>query len=136
MEEEKDPSEYLNEKQKLFCKLFVSKEFFGNGTLSYCEAYDKDPEDVKEYSSARHSASLLLDNVNISKHINNLLEDGGLNDAHVDKRMLFLINQNEDKSTALAAIKEYNKIKGRTDKTLKLPGGEQIEEITIKVKTS
>lgn len=107
----------LNEKQLLFCKLFVSKDFFGNGTLAYCEAYDKDPEDVKQYNSARHSASMLLSNVNISNHINNLLEASGLNDQHIDKRLLFLINQNEDKSTSLGAIKEYNKLKQRiTDK--------------------
>lgn len=112
----------LNEKQLLFCKLYVSKEFFGNGTLSYCEAYGKDPNDLKDYNSARHSASILLGNVNISKHINNLLEETGLNDQFADKRLLFLMSQNDDKSTALGAIREYNKVKGRVTDKLEVKG--------------
>ncbi len=112
-EEKENPADSLNEKQLLFCRLYVSREFYGNGTLSYCEAYGFDPSDIKQYNSARHSASHLLNNPNISQHINNLLEEGGLNDSHIDKRLLFLINQNEDKGTALGAIKEYNKLKQR-----------------------
>ncbi len=112
----------LNEKQLLFCNLFVSKDFFGNGTLAYCEAYGFDPEDVKQYNTARHSASHLLNNHNVSQHINNMLEDSGLNDNHIDKRLLFLINQNEDKSTSLGAIKEYNKMKGRITDKLEIKG--------------
>lgn len=114
---EKSEPEELNDKQALFCKLYVSKEFFGNGTLSYCEAYGFDPEDLKEYNTARHCASHLLAKSNISQHINNLLDEAGLNDQFVDKRLLFLMAQNEDKGTALGAIKEYNKLKQRiTDK--------------------
>lgn len=113
----KEGKSELNEKQLLFCRLYVSKEFFGNGVLSYCEAYNLDPNDQKDYNSARHSATLLLKNVSICKLINDALEADGLNDIHIDKRLLFLINQNEDKGTALGAIKEYNKLKQRiTDK--------------------
>lgn len=107
----------LNEKQLLFCNLYVSKEFFGNGVRAYAEAYGLDIETLKGYNSAKHSASVLLDDINISKHINNLLDEAGLNDNFADKRLLFLMSQNEDKSTALAAIKEYNKLRQRiTDK--------------------
>ena len=121
MEENKIGGE-LTEKQLLFCNLFVSKDFFGNGTLSYCEAYGLNPDDQKQYNSARHSASHLLAKANISQHINNMLEDSGLNDNHIDKRLLFLINQNEDKGTALGAIKEYNKLKQRIIEKLELKG--------------
>lgn len=110
--EQKDKSE-LNEKQMLFCRLYVSKDYFGSGVLSYCEAYNKDPNDPKEYAHARHNASMLLAKENICKQINDLLDSEGLNDSHVDKRLLFLINQNEDKHAALGAIKEYNKLRER-----------------------
>lgn len=112
----------LNEKQLLFCQLFLSEDFFGNGTLAYCKAYGFDPTDVKQYNTARHNASHLLAKNNVSQHINNMLEEGGLNDNHIDKRLLFLINQNEDKSTALAAIREYNKLKQRITDKLEVKG--------------
>jgi len=45
------------------------------------------------------------------------LDGAGLKDSLIDKRLLFLIFKNEDKGTALQAIKEYNKLKNRiTDK--------------------
>lgn len=112
-EEKENPADKLNEKQLLFCKLYVSEDLLGNGTLCYCKAYGYDPNDIKDYNNARHNASHLLSNNNVSQHINNLLEEGGLNDQHIDKRLLFLINQNEDKGTSLGAIREYNKLKQR-----------------------
>jgi len=118
MQEDKEGvKDKLTDKQLLFCLYYVSEETFGNGVRSYCKAYGVNYDDAKQQGQARHSASILLDNVNISKHINNLLDGAGLNDSFIDKRLLFLISQNEDKGTALQAIKEYNKLKNRiTDK--------------------
>lgn len=105
----------LNPKQERFCQLYVSKEFFGNGTESYAEAYDIDLS--TKYKSAQAAASRLLSNVIILDRINELLDDSGLNEQHVDKQHLFLINQNADLAQKMAAIREFNKVKGRiTDK--------------------
>ena len=108
----------LNEKQKLFCELYATnREFFGNGTQAYIEAYDIDLTKKGAYASARVDASKLLTKSNILKQINELLDLGGLNDQRVDKELLFLIEQHSELGTKLGAIKEYNKLKERiTDK--------------------
>ncbi len=104
----------LNEKQELFCKLYASdREFYGNGTQSYIEAYEPDTSKPNWYKGAQASASRLLTNVIVLKRINELLEAGGLNDAFVDKQLEFLITQNADFSSKVAAIREYNKLKTR-----------------------
>jgi phage terminase small subunit len=103
----------LNEKQKLFCKYFVSEDFFGNGVKSYCKAYGLDPNDFKEYNSAKTRAYELLTNVDILSCINEQLEEAGLNDNFVDKQLLFAIMQNADLSSKVKAISEYNKLKAR-----------------------
>jgi hypothetical protein len=115
MEEEGGQEETgeLNEKQKEFCRLYVSEEFFGSGVNTYLEVYDVDRTKKGWYNTACASASRLLSNVNISQYINKLLEDAGLNDQFIDKQILFLISQHSDFSAKLGAIREYNKIKGR-----------------------
>lgn len=113
----------LNPKQELFCKLFASdQEFFGNGVQAYAEAYDIDLSKQGGYSTARSNASRLLTNANILERINSLLEHGVLNDQFVDKQIAFLITQNAELSTKLGAIKEYNALKQRVTKKLKLEG--------------
>lgn len=129
-ENKESAKDKLNAKQLLFCAYYVDSETYGNGVRSYCKAYGVDYEDAKLQSQARHSASMLLDNVNISKHINDLLEEGGLNNEFIDKRLLFLISQSEDKSTALQAIKEYNKLKNRITDKLEVTG---IFDISLKL---
>jgi hypothetical protein len=106
-------SSELNEKQLLFCKLFVSRDFFGNGTHAYAEAYDKDLEDVKQYNVCKVAASELLTKPNILTRINEELTDAGLNDNFVDKQLLFTITQNADFSSKVKAISEYNKLRQR-----------------------
>ena len=109
-------SEELNLKQDEFCKAYISKDFFGNGTQAYLEAYGlKDEEDKHTitYDTARVNASRLLTNANILKRINSLLEEGGFNEQNVDKQHLFLINQHADLKTKMNAIKEYNRMKER-----------------------
>ena len=106
-------SSELNEKQLLFCKLFVSRDFFGNGTHAYAEAYDKDLEDPKQYNVCKVAASELLTKPNILTRINEELTDAGLNDNFVDKQLLFTITQNADFSSKVKAISEYNKLRQR-----------------------
>lgn len=106
--------EKLSLQQQAFCELYSSdREFFGNGTQSYIEAYDIDTSKPNAYKVAQASASRLLSNVIILNKINELLELRGLNDAFIDKQLEFLVTQNAELSTKLAAIKEYNKLKSR-----------------------
>jgi len=113
----------INPKRELFCELFASdKEFFGNGTESYIEAFNIDIRKKGAYAGARASASRLLTNANTLKRINELLEVGILNDAFVDKQIAFLITQNAELGTKLGAIKEYNALKQRITKELELGG--------------
>jgi hypothetical protein len=65
------------------------------------------------YGAARTGASKLLANVSISKYINELLEEQGLNNQFVDKQLAMLITQHADLNLKLAAIREYNKIRDR-----------------------
>lgn len=114
-----DDSTKLSPKQLMFCELFASdREFFGNGTESYIEAYDVDLTKKGAYNGARASASRLLTNANILKKINELLDLEGFNDVAVDKQLKFVIAQNADLSSKVAGIREYNKLKSRiTDYT-------------------
>ena len=103
----------LNPKQELFCQLYATeREFFGNGTQSYIEAYDPDQSKPNWYRTARSRASELLTNPNVLARINKLL-DVTLNDQHVDKQLALVITQNADYSSKVAAIREYNKLKQR-----------------------
>lgn len=109
----------LNLRQEKFCQLYSTEvEFFGNGTQSYIEAYDIDVDKKGAYNAARANASELLTKANILERINELLELAALNDTFVDKQLSFVITQNADFGSKMAAIREYNKLKARiTDKT-------------------
>lgn len=110
----------LNPNQELFCKLYASdREFFGNGTDSYVEAYDADKSKPHWYRSASSSATRLLKDASICKRIREYLELGGFTDEGMDKELLFVAQQYGDLSSKVSAIKEYNKLKKRTeDKTV------------------
>lgn len=118
----KDRKTGLNEQQKKFCDLFMSKDFYGNGIESYAIAYEKDLTNPREYNSCKAAASKLLTTNNILTYINQLMEEGGLNDAHIDKQLLFIINQNADFGSKIAAIREYNKLKQRITDKMKIEG--------------
>lgn len=109
----------LNPKQERFCQLYAGdEEFFGNGVQSYIEVYDPDTSKPNWYKTACSRASEMLSNPKVFNRINNLLEESGLNDAFVDKQLLFVINQHADFKSKVAAIREYNKLKQRiTDKS-------------------
>ncbi len=117
----------LNPKQEKFCQLYATeKEFFGNGTQSYIEAYDPDQSKPNWYKTARSRASELLTSPNVLARINELL-DLTLNDQHVDKQLALVITQNADYSSKVAAIREYNKLKQRiTEKVDHTSGGKPI----------
>lgn len=106
--------ETLNPKQELFCQIYSSDgSCFGNGVDSYMEVYDVDKSKPNWYKTACAAASRLLSNVKICKRINELLEEQWLNDGFVDKQLLFLLSQHDEKSVKLWAIKEYNALKAR-----------------------
>jgi len=108
----------LNEKQELFCKYFVSKDFYANGVESYAAAYGLDLSNPKNYNTAKVNASKLLTNTNISSYITQMLDDAGLNNNFVDKQLLFVISQHADLNAKMKAIEQYNKLKQRiTDKS-------------------
>ena len=107
----------LTPKQEQFCKNFVSaSEFFGNGVQSYINAYGIDVEEKGQYDVAKIGAYENLTKPNINERINELLEDQGLNDANVDKQLGLVINQNAEFGNKVAAIREYNKLKKRTER--------------------
>lgn len=109
-----DESQKLTPKQERFCILFGSdKEFFGNGVQSYIEAFDPPRQNKGWYNAARADASRLLTKASILQRINEVMEEGGLNDVHVDKQLLLVITQNADFTSKVAAIREYNKLKAR-----------------------
>ena len=109
----------LNLQQEEFCKLYATdRDFFGNGALSYAKAYGINLERKGAYNLCAASASRMLINANILKRINEYLDIEGFNDENVDRQHLFLINQDADLKTKMAAIKEYNALKKRVDGAL------------------
>jgi hypothetical protein len=116
-----DPESGLTPKQEKFCEIYTTMEtgHFGSGVKSYAEAYEINLTD-KTYNSCKVNASQLLKSQKIIDRINELLEEGGLNDQFIDKQMLFLISQKEDLKAALGGIQEYNKIKQRITKKIEV----------------
>jgi hypothetical protein len=49
-------------------------------------------------------------------YIDSILEDMALNDQRVDKELAKLILQDDEKSTKLQAIREYNTLRARIEK--------------------
>lgn len=114
--------EKLTPKQEEFCRLYASdREFFGNGTQAYVEAYNINLASEGAYIASAASASRLLKNAKVLERINEYLSEVALNDAHVDKQMAFVITQNADLNAKNQAIKEYNRVKKRVE--AKLPEG-------------
>ena len=110
----------LNPKQEEFAKLYASdQEFFGNGVQSYIEAYNPNQSKPNWYKTSCSRASELLSNPKVCARINQLLEEGGLNDQFVDKQLTFLITQHADFGSKMSAIREYNQLKSRITKNIK-----------------
>ena len=106
----------LTIKQELFCKKYI--EHRGNGTRSYCDAFDKDFYDSKQYNLAKTLASELLTNPNIVVRIRELLEETGLNELFVDNELKHLIWQDDDRGAKAKGIDIFNRIARRYDEKM------------------
>jgi hypothetical protein len=134
----------LNPNQELFCRYYAQGEgTFGNATLSYAAAYeiglgdptlvDKDGNPLsaklypEEYNTCSANGSRLLRNDKVQERIRVLLNEL-LKDEIVDAELAKVIKQDGDLAPKVAAIKEFNKLRGRIiDKTQqinRLPFGE------------
>lgn len=122
----------LTPRQALFCELYASdREFFGNGTQSYIEAFNIDLTRKGAYIVAKVNASKELTKANVCKYIDSIFESRGLNDNYVDKQLEFIITQHSDLRTKLGGIKEYNELKNRITKNIDLTTkGEKINKAT------
>lgn len=102
----------LTAKEERFCIAYV--DTLGNGTQSALAAYETDVPNT--------AASIAKENLrkpHIIKRISELLADGPLNEAVVDSKLGFIVNQYEDLGVSLRAIETYNKLKGRYEETEK-----------------
>ena len=107
----------LTAKQERFCQLFANPDsgYFGNGTQSYLEAFKEKGKSIT-YKTARVEAHKQLTKPNVTKRIRELM-DIYISSEIVDKELAGVILQWADLSSKVAAIREYNKVKGRvTDK--------------------
>lgn len=110
----------LTLKQKMFCIAYLEES--GNGVEAVikagyeCRFKDNKGEYIPFAYNRKLAAVIAYQNLklpHISSYISSKLEEYGFTDDHVDKQHLFLINQNADLKTKMAAIKEFNALKGR-----------------------
>lgn len=102
----------LNLKQEMFCKLYATnRELFGNATQSYCVAYGIDSGNKEACRIAASSAFNLLINTDIQKRINELLQ--AITDEMIDQELAYVALQRFELPSKVAAIREFNKLKGR-----------------------
>lgn len=101
-----EDGEILSEKEEKFCQCYV--ETMGNGTRSAMIAFDIDKE-----CNAASQACEYLRKPKICKRISELLKDRCLNDATVDTKLGFLIEQGENLQVSAKAIEIYNKMNNR-----------------------
>lgn len=125
----------LTPQQELFCKLYATvREFFGNGTQAYIEAYNVDISKKGAYDVARSGAYENLTKPHILARIRELMETGILNDEFVDRELSFLIEQHAEKSVKLGAIREYNQLKARIRNKLEVGlDSDSIEGVKIEI---
>lgn len=134
---------------EVFCQNYAGmsdRSMMANATLSYIDAFKIDtpttkvrykalPKSVKhpsgvpsywdytaEYKSARSAASRLITSVNIRVRIHQLFKILFSNDI-VDNELLKVIMQDVDPKAKVMGIKEFNELKGRITKKIKLSGG-------------
>lgn len=129
-----EAGEELTLKEELFCRNYAStREFFGNGTRSYMDAFQ-----TEDAHSASTLAARLLVKVGVCQRIASLLTLQGWNDQFVDKQTLFLITQNGDLKAKAAGVKIYNEVKKRITQKMELSAdkdsGFKVEFITVKSK--
>ena len=105
----------LNDKQKIFCQLYVlSKDHFCNATRSYMAAYELKPS---QYKSGMAHGTRMVRNGNIRAYIDFLLKEH-FNSTRYDLELTRVAIQNNNLIAKMQAIEHYNKLKGRiTEKT-------------------
>lgn len=124
----------LTDKQRKFCELYAVGEMRGHGVQCYATAYEYDLEEKGAYNVCRSGASENLTKPDILSYIRDLFEDKDLNDTVVDNELAFVIKQNADFGSKVAAIKEYNQLKFRIIKKLEVKH-EGADEFVIKANT-
>lgn len=110
----------LNAQQYAFCQAYTDPDVFGNSAEAHKRAYGEQDSDGDEYTYDSHKTMgyRLLRNSKINDMLAVLLHVEGLNDNSVDRALLELINQREDKRVRLAALREYNLLHGRLKATI------------------
>lgn len=135
--------------QEVFCQNYSGcsdRSFMSNGVLSYLNAFNIDTVTTKirykaipkssknpngrpsywdytpEYKVSKSQASILLTKPNIRLRIHQLFKILFSTDV-VDNELLNAIMQMEDWKAKVQAIREYNELKGRITKKIKLSGG-------------
>lgn len=103
---------WLQPNEELFCQIYVSEDFFWNWVHSYIKA-----NPWTDYDTAKVAACLFLKKPHINRRILDLLDINWFNDYTVDKALLSLILQDNEKNVKLWAIKEYNSLKARLEKS-------------------
>jgi len=99
----------LTPKEELFCHIFATdRDCFGNGARAYLKTYGNE---VK-YMTAKTQAYRLLTKPHLVARIRELI-DIYISDEVVDKELGEVILQYGDLSSKVAAIREYNRVKGR-----------------------
>ncbi len=123
----------LNLQQELFCRYYTQNEhLFRNGTLAYAEAYNHDLDSLsrnseqdekgmplprsseydKAYDMCASNASRLLKMDKIQRRITELLNEL-MRDDVIDSQLVKIIMQDKELRPKVAAISEFNKLRGR-----------------------
>ena len=110
---------YLTPKQKQFCETYLGpRETFGNGVQSYLVAVmgiDPEKATASDKNTAGVNAHKLLTKEDICLYLNSINNGRGLSRQNVDKAHAFCLNQFGNLTVKIAAVKEANKLLGRTD---------------------
>lgn len=148
--------ETLTSKQERFCRLYTqNKALFGNGTLSYAEAYNYNLDELdktdakyeyyeengarkskkteessydKAYNVCASNANRLLRNEKITPFLTKYLNEV-LTDEIVDSNLAEIILNGKD-ADRVSAIKEYNKLKQRIIEKSEIKGDLTIIALT------
>src|ERR1035437_7046548 len=114
--------EKLTLKQEIFCQEWV--DTVGNGTRAALKAFDiegKEAYDLKETlfeekarieSVAASMANEYLRKPNVSKRIDEILNERGFNEVSVKREHFKVIRQDDDLSVKQRGISDFYKLKG------------------------
>jgi hypothetical protein len=100
----------LTPQQIEFCQIYISKDAYGDAISSYCQVFELDEEHRQQRIQARNGANAFLKDANIITFLGILLDSDGLNESHVNKELLFLIDQNADYKVKVQAIGLFHAI--------------------------